>query len=119
MISARVECEPTNPHDPMACKVVTASGVHIGSLSRERAAKFHNAIKKVGGAVTCHAVLDLWTPDDGRDEQVTVRIDLCDPWKIPGVKSVKPPRRPSDVGESGADSDLRDNTIASSDQEID
>lgn len=87
MLPVLVECEPTNKHDAMACRVVTLAGVHIGYLSRERAFKFHKAIAKVGGAVRCSAVLERWVREEDKSEQIAARIDLCDSWKIPGVKT--------------------------------
>lgn len=83
VILVRVECEPTNQYDPLACRVVTLQGVTIGYLSRAKARGFHNAIKKVGGSVSCRAV--LVGGDEGR-ENIGAWLDLCRPWEIPGVK---------------------------------
>jgi hypothetical protein len=88
IVVVRVECEPTNPYDPMACRVVTINGRTMGYLSRERARKFHNAIGEVGGAVTCKAVVVK-----GDAGVIGVWLDLCDPHRIPGASRPKREQR--------------------------
>jgi hypothetical protein len=79
-IEVRVQCESDSKYDPHACRVVSMRGDILGYLARERARKFHNAIAKVGGSVRCRGTIS-------GDEILGVWLDLCDPWRIPGVKA--------------------------------
>lgn len=49
-VELELVCEPDNPHDPRAVKVL-AQGLHVGYLSRGNARKYCKRIEREGGRV--------------------------------------------------------------------
>ena len=62
VLPVRLECEPTNRHDPNAVRVATIAGDTIGYLSRDDAEDYCEVLTALGGSVICKAELRGGTP---------------------------------------------------------
>lgn len=85
-VTAKLEREPTNLHDPNAVRV-TISDVHVGYVRMDQAPEWHpllDAVAEAGATATAHSRL-WYSPNYNGHRSVSVRLDVAEPalaWPI-------------------------------------
>lgn len=75
-VDLELVCEPDNPHDPRAVKVL-AQGVHVGYLSKGNARKYCKRIEREGGRVKITGFIGC-----REDGPIGVRVHIPDDHPI-------------------------------------
>lgn len=75
-VDLELVCEPDNPHDPQAVKVL-AQGLHVGYLSKGNARRYCKRIEREGGRVELKGFIG--GPEDA---QIGVRVHILDDHPI-------------------------------------